>query len=253
MMLLLFHRIFGDEKDNDGSRGDSSTVEWQQQAMLCLVRLTNMALGGFVQDFAPPAIQEALLKTTRKGRIVSSIGAPRTTESISTSFYQQKNLSTQVSPPQFLSFALPSSKKAASSPSVESSSPSTSIPSPLNKTSRQVNPKANVPSIPSQTSLASQSSSKDSDSGTAQMTIVCVRFGRPSDIELFWIESCKTFADLANSTNPSISHCAIYCLEVRMHCFITIIGYSYHLPLPYILNRQFCCLDPPAAWIKTCS
>lgn len=185
--------------------------------MLCLVRLTNMALGGFVQDFASPAIQEALLKTTRKGRVVSSIGAPRANESISTSFYQQKT-STQVNPPQFLSFPLPSSKKAANSP-VEgqgSQTQTSTIPSPLSKNSRQVNPKSNIPSIPSQTSLVSQPSSKESDAGVSQMTTVCVRFARSSDIDLFWIESCKTFADLSNSTNSAISYSAIYCLEVHM-------------------------------------
>ena len=184
--------------------------------MMCLVRMTNMALGGFVQDFAPSVVQDALLKTTRKGRIVSSLGAPRAAESISTSFYQQKT-STQGNPPQFLSFTLPASKKTVNSPVVESPTQSLSVPSPLSKTSRQVNPKSNIPSIPSQASLGSHPSSKDSDTGTPQMTTVCVHFARPSDIELFWIESCKTFADLSNSPNPAISYSAIYCLEVCIY------------------------------------
>ena len=183
---------------------------WQLQAEWCLVLLTDMALGGFVHDYAAPAVRDAL---SREPSIA-------------------KNLFGQEAGPsrRFVSFPLPARKSAHHPGQTQDQSRNAAplkTPTQSNKTmSRQVNPDIVQPVILPSTSASGITPTKVGDAPKVEVRVVCVHFTRALDVELLWIESCKTFADFSNSTVPATSQYSLYCLEVKIdssswHTFLT--------------------------------
>lgn len=51
------------------------------------------------------------------------------------------------------------------------------------------------------------------EESNSQLTVLCIRFARPNEVEMLWIESCKNFADLVNVPSYDISQKATYCIH----------------------------------------
>lgn len=127
LLLRFLYGIFVDENSNGNSTSGTRkhiSIEWQQQSMICLVKLTNMALGGYI-NYATTNIQQNQ-STNYKQRI------------------------------EYVTFPLPS-------------------------------PRGNSPRhLPHTNAMLITDS--------ASMTVPCVFFSRTkTEIESFWIETCKTF------------------------------------------------------------
>ena len=135
LLLRFLYGVFVDDNSNNGNRKNIS-IEWQQQSMSCLVKLTNMVLGGYINA-----------NNNQMNRI------------------------------EFVTFPMPQTR-------------------------------GNSPRRHSNHEIISNSS--------ITMTVPCVYFSRAkTEIELFWMETCKTFCDLSNAGEPSASQQAIFCLEVQ--------------------------------------
>lgn len=52
-----------------------------------------------------------------------------------------------------------------------------------------------------------------SDESSSHLTVLSIRFSRPNEVEMLWIESCKNFADLVNVSSSEISQKSIYCIH----------------------------------------
>jgi hypothetical protein len=200
--------VFVDDKfgeTRNGEREDNSK-ELQYQSMIRLVRLTNMALGGYLCHFYSTT-DETVLQSKK-----SSFTIPK--------LINQSSHGDQIT--YFVTFPLPTPKKLDGenkpSASIISNQPKSLVTSnsssltPKKNMSRQVNQNVNIPALIHQSLKPSQPNSQDNI--TLEMTVICVNFNRIADIEAFWIESCKTFSDMANSPFVQLSQHALYCLEV---------------------------------------
>jgi hypothetical protein len=51
------------------------------------------------------------------------------------------------------------------------------------------------------------------DESSSHLTVLSIRFSRPNEVEMLWIESCKNFADLVNVSSSDISQKSTYCIH----------------------------------------
>jgi len=51
------------------------------------------------------------------------------------------------------------------------------------------------------------------EESSQHLTVLSVKFARPHEVEMLWIESCKNFADLVNVPSSDISQKATYCIH----------------------------------------
>lgn len=165
LLLRFLYGTFVEEStsiEDDGGRKQTS-IEWQNQSMICLVRLTNMALGGYLKQFSS-------LPPLADGENVANTAATMEKPIIAINQHSRVKSGTSPFKIEFVTFPLPQ-------------------------------PRGNSPR-------------KHIKDNSTSMTVPCVYFSRAVEIELFWIETCKTFCDLSNAGDHVASQHAIYCLEV---------------------------------------
>jgi hypothetical protein len=53
-------------------------------------------------------------------------------------------------------------------------------------------------------------------------SVKCIRLGKPDEVELLWLETCKIFSELTNSAASSVSQQAVDCLRVSAFVFFNL-------------------------------
>jgi hypothetical protein len=167
----------------------SKLSPWQLSSMNCLMRMTNMAIAGYIHEF--------------KTRTVSNPNASITSERL---YNLTKN--TEAIKNEYMTFPLPQSSHRMKSRSRSHSFGSHTNPSP------QFN----------DNELSNRYSNDRNDHNNiltyhdfeTNVTVACIRFSKYQEVEILWIETCKTFADFSNQMPIEVSRNATFCLQVTI-------------------------------------
>lgn len=180
LVLRFLHGVFPGDLDEEqkfqdpSSRNSNAVNPWLLESMTNLMKITTMALAGY-----------------------KSVGGLTNNANSSNKFNTaaQPSGSLRLSS---ISDGNSSSSSQLSSKSIPNSGSSVSISS--DKTAKMTN--QNMVTFPLPPPFAS-----------SQLTVVSVELPKKEEVELLWLESCKTFADIANSMPADQSQRATFCLQ----------------------------------------
>lgn len=190
---------------------------WQIPSIDCLMRLTIMALGGYILDFS--STNKSVLATTpltknegspmsavsRDGVVGSSPPKMQILRAGNISNYNYKRGRSI----ELMAFPLPVTNLLKSSGS-------------LQRSSQGGGSSTNVASGSGQAAAAGQQSSTGGGHHSVsdvELVVGCIHFAQPHEVEVLWLETVKTLADLSNSPPLEVSRRSTYCLQVITDSF----------------------------------
>jgi hypothetical protein len=193
-ILGMFH---GNENRERYSIITEGFGKWQLPAMFCLVRLTYMAIGGYIQDYEVESTDIHSFLAAPKASL-RRIGSKSTNHTIPTSQAQQ---GPQIAGEDRVTFPLPGVAKIADG----------SKGTPLGNPGKE----SNKPSPANEKCDGGYSIDMDFIRRES-ITVTCLHFPRAEEIEVLWFETCKTLADFGVSLPLEISRRATYCLQAML-------------------------------------
>lgn len=214
--LFCFHRsvfVGGTIKNMSAKESKeyrSNVQEWASNAMLYLLRLTLMALGGYIngqheksksEDGSRWKIHGTSINASFKGRL-------RTQPREIFAFPDASELKVQLFSPSKLN-TLPSS--------LQHNEPLDHVTN--RKTSNEICTREEDENISVPHSLHRHKGTLDKKNiqyseQPSWLEVPCIKFSRMEESELIWVASISTLADMCNIPSLPIIHRAIYCLEV---------------------------------------
>jgi hypothetical protein len=214
------------------SNGDNNSgipmAGWQLPGLECLMRMTAMTIAGYIENFSDSSLG---------GRRMASLSSPANALSFTSPpkkndfLARPHNTSSGTKMSYGIADNSPKGVTIQSDPFVTCSQPPsprlTLFPLPLGGTKakgalRQSNGTGFSPNVSRSASPVSASSSSagieggDGNFSTGilnKMSVVAVRLSRAEDVELFWLDSVKIFADLSSVQPIEVARKSTYCLQ----------------------------------------
>lgn len=215
IFLFLFFRVFVQNPNTDEfPRGpfvrsidqSAGMSMWQLSSLECLMRMTNMAVAGYI-------VENFSSDPNSPRRVAPS---PTNFNSHSHSSFSSSALANRVSQ------ATAAAATATTSINVKKNE-LMSFPLPMHSTQRHP-AGGSLKTTNGSTQPSAGSGSGAAASGgkgvsglegiEAKVTVACIHFSRAEEIEVLWLETVKTFADLSNSLPFEVSRKSTYCLQV---------------------------------------